>query len=144
MEKIQDLFVEPSKRGAPLKIRENKKNVYVDGVSKKAVSNYAQMERWMSFGDKNRTIGGTAMNASSSRSHTVFTVELVKITKYGEKKSQTNATINLVDLAGSEKQGQAKTEGDRLKEGNAINKSLSSLGNVISVLADNSDPKKKK
>ena len=43
------------------------------------------------------------MNASSSRSHTVFTVKLAKITKCGEKKSQTNATINLVDLAGSEK-----------------------------------------
>jgi kinesin family member 1 len=41
MEKIQDLFVEPSKRKAPLKIREKNKNVYVEGVQEKAVSNYA-------------------------------------------------------------------------------------------------------
>jgi len=78
------------------------------------------------------------MNSTSSRSHTVFTLELVKITDIQGKKSQTTSEINLVDLAGSEKTSQAKTSGDRLAEGNAINLSLSALGNVITALAKNS------
>jgi hypothetical protein len=78
------------------------------------------------------------MNKTSSRSHTVFTIELIKITDFEGKKSQTTSEINLVDLAGSEKTSQAKTSGDRLAEGNAINLSLSSLGNVITALAKNS------
>lgn len=84
------------------------------------------------------------MNKTSSRSHTVVTIEFTKITSHGEKKSRTTSIINLVDLAGSEKQGQAQTTGDRLKEGNAINSSLSALGNVISALADISMGKAKK
>jgi len=52
------------------------------------------------------------------------------------KDGRTQSIINIVDLAGSEKQNQAGTSGDRLAEGNAINKSLSCLGNVIEVLAD--------
>lgn len=52
------------------------------------------------------------------------------------KEGRLKSMINIVDLAGSEKSGQAGTTGDRLAEGNAINKSLSSLGNVIEVLAD--------
>jgi len=52
------------------------------------------------------------------------------------KEGRLKSMINIVDLAGSEKSGQAGTTGDRLAEGNAINKSLSCLGNVIEVLAD--------
>lgn len=76
------------------------------------------------------------MNATSSRAHTVITIVFTKITDSGGKKNQTDATINIVDLAGSEKQAQAGTSGDQLKEGNAINQSLTTLGNVISALAD--------
>ena len=78
------------------------------------------------------------MNKTSSRAHTIFTIELVTVTETQGKKSQKTSTINLVDLAGSEKQGQAQTTGDRLLEGNAINLSLSALGNVITALAKNS------
>jgi hypothetical protein len=57
----------------------------------------------MSMGDKNRSIASTAMNATSSRAHTIVTIEMVKVTKSGGKESKTNSILNLVDLAGSEK-----------------------------------------
>lgn len=94
----------------------------------------------MDRGDRNRSIGGTKMNATSSRAHTVVTINLKKITQNptpGKPPLTMEADLNLVDLAGSEKSDQAGTTGDRLKEGNAINQSLSSLGNVIEALADN-------
>lgn len=61
----------------------------------------------------------------------------------GGKEGRLKSMINIVDLAGSEKSNQAGTTGDRLAEGNAINKSLSCLGNVIEVLADHSMGKNK-
>jgi hypothetical protein len=139
MEKINDLLIEKKDRGEPLKIREKAGDVYVEGVANKAVSNYDQIKNWIEFGDKNRAIDETAMNKTSSRSHTVFTLELIKVTTFQGKKSQVTSEINLVDLAGSEKQSQAKTSGDRLAEGNAINLSLSALGNVITALAKKSN-----
>ena len=109
------------------------------------MSNYDEIKKWIEFGDKNRAVDATAMNKTSSRSHTVFTVEIKKITKRdGMQPLVVSAEINLVDLAGSEKSGQAKTSGDRLAEGNAINLSLSALGNVITALASNSKAAKKK
>ena len=61
----------------------------------------------------------------------------------GTQEGRLRSMINIVDLAGSEKSTQAGTTGDRLAEGNAINKSLSCLGNVIEVLADHSMGKNK-
>jgi hypothetical protein len=83
------------------------------------------------------------MNATSSRAHTVVTISFERITKTASGDLVTDAEINLVDLAGSEKSTQAGTSGDRLKEGNAINQSLTSLGNVISALADQATGKAK-
>lgn len=90
----------------------------------------------MDEGGKNRTIGSTQMNATSSRAHTVIAIEFRQIVTFQGKKSEKFSVINLVDLAGSEKAEQTGATGDRLKEGCAINKSLTCLGNVISVLAD--------
>jgi len=81
------------------------------------------------------------MNATSSRAHTIITIEFVQIQMLKGKKAERRSQINLVDLAGSEKVGQTKATGDRLKEGCAINKSLTILGQVISVLADKSEGK---
>lgn len=83
------------------------------------------------------------MNQTSSRSHTVVTIDFQKVTKMAGKDGRTQSMINIVDLAGSEKSNQAGTTGDRLAEGNAINKSLSCLGNVIEVLADHAMGKNK-
>lgn len=51
-------------------------------MSKKPVNSYAAIQQWLDFGDKQRTIGETQMNKTSSRSHTVFTIELVKVTNF--------------------------------------------------------------
>jgi kinesin family protein 1 len=104
MERINDLLVEPSKRGGPLEIKQNATQIWVQGARKEPVSSYEQIDKFINMGDKNRSIGSTAMNASSSRAHTVVTIELTKLTEFKGKKSATTAIINLVDLAGSEKQ----------------------------------------
>ena len=76
------------------------------------------------------------MNASSSRAHTIITIEFRQIETINNKKREKFSVINLVDLAGSEKVGKTGATGDRLKEASQINKSLSSLGMVISSLAE--------
>ena len=82
------------------------------------------------------------MNATSSRAHTIVTVNLVqKYKNEAGKEMALSSLINLVDLAGSERADQTGATGDRLKEGAAINLSLTSLGNVISALAENSSGK---
>ena len=92
----------------------------------------------MSEGNKARTVAATQMNAESSRSHAVFSITLTQTIfdpasqLGGEKVSK----ISLVDLAGSERAGKTGALGDRLKEGSLINKSLTTLGLVISALAD--------
>lgn len=85
-----------------MSIRENKLlGVYVDGVKKHTVTTYAEIENVMDMGTKNRTVAATQMNATSSRAHTIITVEFRQIKKVGEGKSEKVSMINLVDLAGS-------------------------------------------
>lgn len=90
----------------------------------------------MDEGYTNRSIGSTLMNQTSSRAHTIITIEFKQVRVEIDRKVEKLSVINLVDLAGSEKAGQTGAEGQRLKEGCAINKSLTVLGNCISVLAD--------
>ena len=97
----------------------------------------------MAEGTKNRTIAATQMNATSSRAHTIITIEFKYIKKNGAVKSERTSVINLVDLAGSERQSKTAATGDRLKEAIGINQSLSTLGIVISTLAENADGAKK-
>ena len=78
------------------------------------------------------------MNATSSRAHTIITIEFKQIDKSGGSKSEKISMINLVDLAGSERQDKTGATGQRLKEAVGINQSLTSLGQVISILAENS------
>lgn len=75
------------------------------------------------------------MNATSSRAHTIITIEFKQIELIEGKKVHKFSQINLVDLAGSEKISKTGATGDRLKEGCSINKSLTVLGKVISDLA---------
>lgn len=77
------------------------------------------------------------MNATSSRSHSIFTlfIEMSEKDENGEEKFKAGK-LNLVDLAGSERQSKTEATGDRLKEAQKINLSLSALGNVISALVD--------
>jgi len=97
----------------------------------------------MEEGYENRTIGSTLMNATSSRAHTIVTIEFKQIQNELGKKNEKISVINLVDLAGSERASSTGATGDRLKEGCNINKSLLVLGNVINTLADKAMGKKK-
>eukprot|EP00929_Paragymnodinium_shiwhaense_P051384 TRINITY_DN2586_c0_g2_i3.p1 TRINITY_DN2586_c0_g2~~TRINITY_DN2586_c0_g2_i3.p1 ORF type:complete len:1057 (+),score=326.94 TRINITY_DN2586_c0_g2_i3:84-3173(+) len=142
-EAVQDLLVnfeDRPKKG--LEIRESKAlGIYIDGVQKRTVSSYAAIEGVIDEGTSNRTVGSTLMNATSSRAHTVITIELKQA--YNARPDDFKVSmINLVDLAGSEKASQTGASGDRLKEGCAINKSLTALGNVIEKLAQRSQGKK--
>ena len=85
------------------------------------------------LGTANRTVASTNMNATSSRAHTVVTISFDQITKKETGETKKSSVMNLVDLAGSERADSTGATGDRLKEGANINKSLSALGNVISV-----------
>ncbi|XP_068070379.1 kinesin-like protein KIF13A isoform X4 [Danio rerio] len=139
-EKVRDLL-DPKGSRQSLKVREHKVlGPYVDGLSQLAVTSFEDIESLMSEGNKSRTVAATNMNEESSRSHAVFSVILTQ-TLYdlqsgnsGEKVSK----ISLVDLAGSERVSKTGAAGERLKEGSNINKSLTTLGCVISALADQS------
>ena len=145
-EKIQDLLIDTSKRPhGGLKVRQSKTmGIYVEGLSKHPVDNYASIERKMEEGNHNRTIASTQMNSSSSRAHTIITLEFKQFEMINGKKVQRFSVINLVDLAGSEKFAKTGATGTRFKEGCSINKSLTVLGKVISTLADKAMGKKKK
>jgi len=145
-EKVQDLL-NLDRPAEGLKIREHpkSKHTYVENLSQHPVDSYDTIEMLTEQGYDNRSVGSTLMNKTSSRAHTVITIEFIKTrTIEGGNKIHTLSIINLVDLAGSEKAGQTGAEGQRFKEGVAINKSLSNLGNCISKLADISMGKCKK
>ena len=82
--------------------------------------------------DGNRSVAATKANQRSSRSHSVFIVSLVGTNSITGERSE--GTLNLVDLAGSERLAHSQATGDRLKETQNINKSLSCLGDVIAAL----------
>nr|XP_033931329.1 kinesin-like protein KIF13B isoform X4 [Pseudochaenichthys georgianus] len=137
-EKVRDLL-DPKGNRQALRVREHKvMGPYVDGLSRLAVACYTDIESLMSEGNKSRTVAATNMNEESSRSHAVFNIILthtltdLKSETSGEKVSK----LSLVDLAGSERAAKTGAAGERLKEGSNINKSLSTLGLVISALAD--------
>lgn len=144
-EAVQDLLIMPEDRPKKgLEIRESKLlGVYIDGVMKRPVTTYKAIEATIDEATSHRTVGSTLMNATSSRAHTVQTIEFKQVQKVAGKDQVKVSMINLVDLAGSEKAGQTGATGDRLKEGSMINKSLSALGNVIERLAEKSQGTKK-
>ncbi|XP_016432019.1 chromosome-associated kinesin KIF4-like [Sinocyclocheilus rhinocerous] len=112
-------------------------NCTIVGLTEKEVFTAHEMVGCLELGNSARTVGSTAMNAASSRSHAIFTISLEQRRK-GDKSDVMVSKLHLVDLAGSERQKKTKAEGDRLKEGISINRGLLSLGNVISALGDES------
>ena len=97
-----------------------------------------EINNQMKSGAENRKTGATKMNATSSRSHSIFTIYIETAEedeKTGEQRIRAGK-MHLVDLAGSERQSKTESTGERLKEAQKINLSLSALGNVISALVD--------
>uniref|UniRef100_A0A8C2C9W1 Kinesin-like protein n=1 Tax=Cyprinus carpio TaxID=7962 RepID=A0A8C2C9W1_CYPCA len=136
-EEILDLLC-TSKDKPIISIREDPKDgIKIVGLTEKEVFTAHEMVGCLELGNSARTVGSTAMNAASSRSHAIFTISLEQRRK-GDKGDVMVSKLHLVDLAGSERQKKTKAEGDRLKEGISINRGLLSLGNVISALGDES------
>ncbi len=136
-EEIHDLIGEDAKSKLDLKESPDR-GVFIKGLTMHVVKSIPEIERLMNAGSKNRSVGETAMNKDSSRSHSLFTIYVEASEKAdGQDEDRIVAgKLNLVDLAGSERQSKTQATGDRLKEANKINLSLSALGNVISALVD--------
>ncbi|CAG9858153.1 unnamed protein product [Phyllotreta striolata] len=135
MEEIRDL----------LRIKTNKtyelrevlgQGVVVVNLHSQTCQSAKDMLKAMRIGNHNRTTGTTNMNEHSSRSHAIFQI----VVEMAEQRTKTFKVgkLNLIDLAGSERQSKTGATGDRLREATKINKALSSLGNVIYGLAENS------
>ncbi|XP_062531099.1 kinesin-like protein unc-104 isoform X5 [Bombyx mori] len=143
-ERVRDLL-NPKNKGN-LRVREHPAlGPYVEDLSKLAVTSYQDIYDLIDEGNKARTVAATNMNETSSRSHAVFTIFFtqqrhdVTTNLMSEKVSK----ISLVDLAGSERADSTGAKGTRLKEGANINKSLTTLGKVISALAEIASKSKK-
>ncbi|XP_072569451.1 kinesin-like protein KIF1B isoform X11 [Paramormyrops kingsleyae] len=146
-ERVRDLL-NPKNKGN-LRVREHPlMGPYVEDLSKLAVTSYTDIADLMDAGNKARTVAATNMNETSSRSHAVFTIVFTQRKHDSETDLSTEkvSKISLVDLAGSERADSTGAKGTRLKEGANINKSLTTLGKVISALAevDNCTSKSKK
>lgn len=125
----------PGDASHKLAIREDKAgNVFLEGATEVFVTSPDMVLGVLQAGNESRSVAATAMNSRSSRSHSVFRLQLVK--RDTETLAVTRATLFLVDLAGSEKIKKTHAEGQQLKEGQKINQSLSALGNVINALTD--------
>ncbi|CAG0903839.1 unnamed protein product, partial [Darwinula stevensoni] len=132
MDKIRDLL-DVSK--VKLSVHEDKNRVpYVKGATERFVSSPEEVFETIEEGKANRHIAVTNMNEHSSRSHSVFLINVKQENLENQKKL--SGKLYLVDLAGSEKVSKTGAEGTVLDEAKNINKSLSALGNVISALAD--------
>ena len=141
MEHISDLL--SSKTPQITSVRGGKSgSVGLKNVDRREVGSAAELLALLEQGGRDRHVGATAMNAQSSRSHSVFTIYLQQNADQGDSSQMEKASagqmtskLQLVDLAGSERVENTQSEGQRLKEAGAINKSLSALGNVVNALS---------
>ncbi|XP_046883305.1 kinesin-1 heavy chain isoform X1 [Hypomesus transpacificus] len=134
LDKIRDLL-DVSKTN--LSVHEDKNRVpYVKGCTERFVCSPEEVMDTIDEGKSNRHVAVTNMNEHSSRSHSIFLINVKQENTQTEQKL--SGKLYLVDLAGSEKVSKTGAEGAVLDEAKNINKSLSSLGNVISALAESS------
>uniref|UniRef100_A0A671M4K0 Kinesin-like protein n=1 Tax=Sinocyclocheilus anshuiensis TaxID=1608454 RepID=A0A671M4K0_9TELE len=132
MDKIRDLL-DVSKTN--LSVHEDKNRVpYVKGCTERFVSSPEEVMDVIDEGKANRHVAVTNMNEHSSRSHSIFLINIKQ--EHVETEQKLCGKLYLVDLAGSEKVSKTGAEGAVLDEAKNINKSLSALGNVISALAE--------
>ena len=142
-ETVNDL-IDTSKKN--LEIRESPRGIFVNNLSEIIVTNVEKAMQILNKGENNRIIAETKLNEKSSRSHTIFKINIEFNIKDKNNNNNSNnnniekkfySQLNLVDLAGSENVSKAKCEGLRIKEGGNINKSLLALSNVINKLSQN-------
>lgn len=134
-EEIHDLLGNPrefDKVKHEIRHDEKKKQTAVTNLKSVELDSPDAVESILKRADANRSVAATKSNERSSRSHSVFILKLIGRNSTTGETSE--GTLNLVDLAGSERLKQSGAEGDRMKETQNINKSLSCLGDVIGAL----------
>uniref|UniRef100_A0A4W2GZP5 Kinesin-like protein n=1 Tax=Bos indicus x Bos taurus TaxID=30522 RepID=A0A4W2GZP5_BOBOX len=138
-ERVRDLLKQSDqKKTYNLRVREHPEmGPYVQGLSQHVVTNYKQVIQLLEEGIANRITAATHVHEASSRSHAIFTIYYTQAFLENNLPSEIASKINLVDLAGSERADPSYCK-DRITEGANINKSLVTLGIVISTLAQNS------
>ncbi|KAM7376166.1 hypothetical protein PAMP_005911 [Pampus punctatissimus] len=137
-ERVRDLLKGGEQKKRALRVREHpEKGPYVQDLSQHVVSDCKQAMDLLEEGIANRITAATHNHDASSRSHAIFTIQYTQAILENNRPSETVSKINLVDLAGSERADHNYCR-DRLTEGSNINKSLVTLGIVISALAQNS------
>ncbi|KAH8075036.1 hypothetical protein JL721_1022 [Aureococcus anophagefferens] len=129
-ETIVDLLADGGSR-PKLEVRQTGSGHSVPGLTSLDVESLDEVQRLTERGGANRSVGGHDLNARSSRSHLIVALDVSTTVDGAERR----ARLNLVDLAGSERLSRTGATGDRLKEAQNINKSLSALGDVIAALA---------
>ncbi|KAL5546267.1 hypothetical protein UlMin_005954 [Ulmus minor] len=112
-------------------------NTHVSDLTITDVSSMKEISSLLHQAAQSRSVGKTQMNEQSSRSHAVFTLRISGVNEGTGQ--QVQGVLNLIDLAGSERLSRSGATGGRLKETQAINKSLSSLSDVIFALAKKED-----
>jgi len=141
-ENVRDLLANPS--SGFLRVREHpRQGVFVSNLTTISVNKFEDIMSLISVGDKNRTVASTQLNTHSSRSHAIVTLTVLQRSRNAPKNGlptsalqQKTGRVHLVDLAGSERVTFSGAKGDRLREANNINRSLSVLGDVIKCLGD--------
>ncbi|TVU29016.1 hypothetical protein EJB05_20558, partial [Eragrostis curvula] len=108
-------------------------NTHVSELTVVNVTSVGEVSSLLRRAAQSRSVGRTQMNEKSSRSHCVFTLRIFGV--HSGMDQQVQGVLNLIDLAGSERLNKSGATGDRLKETQSINKSLSALNDVISAIA---------
>ena len=116
-------------------VRESIQGIYINKLTEKKVAGAEEVMTYMDQGDELRNVAETKLNEASSRSHTVFRINIQSTTKNNSTAKIKMSQLNLVDLAGSEGVNKTQADGLRLREGSNINRSLLALSNVINKLS---------
>ncbi|EXA43872.1 kinesin family member C1 [Fusarium oxysporum f. sp. raphani 54005] len=133
-EELNDLLTPNERSAKRLEIRhdEARKQTTITNCKSVRLDSPSSVETMLEEAQNNRSVAATKANERSSRSHSIFILKLIgENSATGER---CEGTLNLVDLAGSERLKHSQAEGDRMKETQNINKSLSCLGDVIEAL----------
>lgn len=136
-EKLYDLLSQNPRDQSVVDIREESGRIIIPNLTEITVKDEKETTDCLIKGSADRAVGATAMNATSSRSHAIFTITVQKV-KNDDTSSATIAKFHLVDLAGSERSKKTLATGEQFKEGVKINQGLLALGNVISALGASS------
>ncbi|XP_056120249.1 kinesin-like protein KIF20B isoform X1 [Rhinichthys klamathensis goyatoka] len=144
-ENIHDLLEQQASNGSRrtnLRLCQDVKgNSFIKDLKWVQVSSADEALKVMKLGKRNQSISSTKLNLLSSRSHSIFSVRILKVEDVGIPRVESVSELALCDLAGSERCAKTQNKGERLKEAGNINTSLLSLGKCISALRNNQQAK---